>query len=94
MTVIPIVIGALGTILKVIGKLGNKRASRDHQNNRIIKIGQNTKKSAEDLRRFTFHSNSSEKPSTDISVKISQRSNIVYVHKPDSVLEKENFSDF
>ena len=47
-TVIPIVIGVPGTILqrigKVSGRLGNKRTSGDHQNNRIIKIGQKTEK--------------------------------------------------
>ena len=44
-TVIPSVIGTLGTISKGTGRLENKRASRDHPNDSIIKIGQNTKKS-------------------------------------------------
>ena len=44
-TVIPLVIGVLGTVIKRIGKwtggLGNKRTSGDHLNSNI-KIGQNT----------------------------------------------------
>ena len=56
MTVIPIVIGALGTVtiglLKSTGGIGNKRMSRDHPNCSIVKIGQNTEKSLGDLRRL------------------------------------------
>ena len=37
---------------KETGGLGNKRMSEDHLNDCIIKIGQNTKKSPGDLRRF------------------------------------------
>ncbi len=48
MTVIPVVIGALGTIKGLIstrtGGLENKRMSRDHPNYGIVKIGQNTEK--------------------------------------------------
>ena len=55
-TVIPIVVGALGTVPKGIGKgtggLGNKRISRDHPNYIIIKIGLNTGKSPGDLKRL------------------------------------------
>ena len=36
---------------KATGRLGNKRTSRDHPDNRIIKIGQNNKESSIDLRR-------------------------------------------
>ena len=49
MTVIPIVIGALGTVIKGLVKgleeLENKWAKADHSNYIIIKIGQNTEKS-------------------------------------------------
>ena len=52
---IPIVIGALGTVTKGLGKrtwgLENKRISGDHQNYCIIQIGQNTEKSPGDLKR-------------------------------------------
>ncbi len=34
------------------GRFGNKRTSGDHPNYSVIKIGQNTKKSPGDLRRF------------------------------------------
>ena len=56
MTVIPIVIGALGTSHQRIGTghggLGNKRTSGDHPNNNIVEIGQNTMESPEDLKRL------------------------------------------
>ena len=59
-TVIPIVVGALGAIPKGLIKgleirLENKRTSRDtrdHQDYSIIKISQNTKHNPEDLRRL------------------------------------------
>ena len=55
MKMIPIVIGALRTIPQRLGKetgrLRNQRASRDHPDYIIIKIGQNTEKSPGDLRR-------------------------------------------
>ena len=51
MTVIPIVIGVLGTVtkglVKELGGLGKKRTS-------FIKIGQNTEKSPGDLRRLAI----------------------------------------
>ena len=53
--VIPIVIGSLGSHQKIgigTGRFGNKRTSGDHPNYSIIKIGQNTEKSPEDLRRL------------------------------------------
>ena len=37
---------------KGTGRLGNNRTSGDHQDYSIIKIGQNTEKSPEDLRRL------------------------------------------
>ena len=55
-TVIPTVIGALGTVTKAFGTgtegLGYKRTSRDHPNYSVLGIGQNTEKSPEDLRRL------------------------------------------
>ena len=55
-TVMPIVVGALGTIpigfAKGTRRLGNLWTSRDHSSYSIIKIGQNTKKSPGDLRRL------------------------------------------
>ena len=46
-TVIPIVIGMLDSVIKGLikgtGGLGNRRMNGDHLNNSIIKIGQNTK---------------------------------------------------
>ena len=54
--VIPIVIGALGTILKGLIKgleiSRNQKTSGDHQDFIIIKIGQNNVKSSGDLRRL------------------------------------------
>ena len=53
-TIIPIVIGAFGTVtkrlLKGIAGLGSWRPSGDHPNDSIIENGQNTKKSPVDLR--------------------------------------------
>ena len=48
-TVIPIVIGALGT---GPGGFENERTSGDHPNYSIIEIGQNTEKSPGDLKRL------------------------------------------
>ena len=57
-TVIPTVIGALGTVTKRFGTrtggLGNKRTSGDHPNYSIIKIGQKTEKSPGDLKRLAL----------------------------------------
>ena len=76
---IPIVIGALRTIPKRIGKgtgrLGDKRTSGDHPDYRIIKISQNTEKSSRDFEETCFQLNSSGKPSANGGVKNSQRSN-------------------
>ena len=54
MTVIPIVISALGTLLKgLIRRLEELEIRRrDHSDYSIIKIGQNIEKSPGDLRRF------------------------------------------
>ena len=56
MTVIPIVISALGTISKkldkVAGRVENWRTSRTNPNYTIVKIDQNTEKSPGDLKRL------------------------------------------
>ena len=54
-TIIPIVIGAFGTVTKRLLKtrgLGGWRTSGDHPNDSIVENCQNTKKSPGDLRRF------------------------------------------
>ena len=54
-TVLPTVIGALGSHQRIdtrTGGLGNNRTSGDQPNYCIIEIGQNTKKSPRDLRRL------------------------------------------
>ena len=54
-TVISIVIGALGTTPKnAAGRVENWRTSRHHPNSIIVKIGQNTGKYPEDLRRLSL----------------------------------------
>ena len=50
--VIPIVIGALGTVTKGLVKRPEDLEIRIHLNFSIIKIGQNTKKNPGDLRRL------------------------------------------
>ena len=51
--VIPIIIGALGTVSKRLSKrtkgVGNRRMSGDHPNYSIVEVGQNTEKSPRDL---------------------------------------------
>ena len=55
-TIIPIVIGAFGTVTKRIikgtGGLGSWRTSGDHPNDSIIENGQSTEKSPGNLRRL------------------------------------------
>ena len=55
MTIIPIVIGAFGTVTKGIAKEtrgpGSWRTSGDHPNDSTVENGRNTKKSPGDLRR-------------------------------------------
>ena len=55
-TVIPVVMGVLEAIPKRLGKksgrFGKQRLSRNHPDYSIIKTGQNTEKSPEDLRRL------------------------------------------
>ena len=53
-TIVPIVIGALGTIIKRPGGLGSRRTGRDYPNNSIAKNGQNPETSPGDLRRLPF----------------------------------------
>ena len=55
MTILPIVIGAFGTVTKgLLKELEDleRRTSEDHPNDSIIENGQNTKKSPGDLRRL------------------------------------------
>ena len=56
MTIIPIVIGAFGTVTKGFtkgtGGLGSWRTGGDHPKDSIITNGQNTEKSPGDLRRL------------------------------------------
>ena len=56
MTVIPIVIGALGKVSKELGKgrerVGNRRTNPDHPNYGIVEISQNTEKSPGDQKRI------------------------------------------
>ena len=58
-TVLPVVIGALWTVPQKLGKaaerVGNQGTIRDHPNNSIVKIGQNTEKSHEDPRVLTVN---------------------------------------
>ena len=49
-TVIPIVIGVFGTVIKELVKGLVDLESGDHPDYSIVKIGQNTEKSPEDLR--------------------------------------------
>ena len=51
-TIVPIVIGAFGTIIKRPGGLGSWRTGRDYPNDSITENGQNTEKSPGDLRRL------------------------------------------
>ena len=51
-TIIPIVIGAFGTVTKGTGGRGSWRMGGDHPNDSIIENGQNTDKSPGDLRRL------------------------------------------
>ena len=57
-TVIPIVIGALGMISKGLVKktegVWNRKKSRDHPNYSIVKVGQNTEKSPGDLKKLAI----------------------------------------
>ena len=58
-TLILIIIGALGMVLKNLvrgtGRIGSQRMNRDHPNYCIAKIAQNTEKSPEDLRIFAVY---------------------------------------
>ena len=54
-TVIPIVISALGTVPKYFEageRVGNRRKNGNHPNYSIVEIGKNTEKSAGDQRRL------------------------------------------
>ena len=71
-TVVPIVIGALGTVTKGLIQGLEDLKIREYPNYTIIKIDQNIEKSPGDLRRFEetcYHSNPSGKPSAKADVK-------------------------
>ncbi len=69
-TIVPNVIGTLGTVTKGLLKgLGNKRTNGDNTNYCIIEIGQNTKKSPGDWEENCCHSNSSERSSANADAK-------------------------
>ena len=56
-TVMPIVVSALGMVLKGFEKrlgIGNKWKNRDHPEHYFVKIGSNTQKCPRDLKRFDF----------------------------------------
>ena len=75
-TVLPIVVGALGTVTKGLVKsirgLRNKRSSGDHPNYSIVEIDQNTEKSPGDSRRLIVTKTQSEIPSANADVRNSQ----------------------
>ena len=54
MMVKSIVIGVLGIVSKGSGRVGNWRTNEDHPDYRIVEIGQTTKKSPRDQRRFVI----------------------------------------
>ena len=56
-TVIPIIIDALGTVTIGAKGLGNRRTSGDYPKYSIIKISQNTERSSGDLRKFAVTQN-------------------------------------
>ena len=77
-TVVPIVIGQLGSHQRVgkgIGGIGNKSTSGDHPNYSIIKIGQILRRVLETC----CHSNSSGRLSANAGVKNSQRSKTIII---------------
>ena len=54
-TVIPVIVGTLGTVSngkEKIERIGNQRKNRDHLDHSIVKIGKNIQKSRLDLRRI------------------------------------------
>ena len=72
-TIVPIVIGALGTITKGLlkrpGGLGSGRTGRDYPNDSITENAQNTKKSPEDLGGLAVTQTPVKKPSANTDVK-------------------------
>ena len=72
-TIISIVIGALGTVTKGLinketGGLRNQRMNGDHPKYSIIDIGQNTEKSPGVFEETCCHLNSSERPSANANL--------------------------
>ena len=55
-TVIPVVVGALGTfpksLEKILKEVGNQKKNRSNLDQSIVKIKQNTEKSPGDVRKF------------------------------------------
>ena len=73
MTVILIVVEALGTIPKETLGIGNQRKNQYHTDHCIVKIGQNTEKSLGDQRRlYVSQIHSSEIPPSKSGKKNSQ----------------------
>ena len=71
-TIIPIVIGAFGTVTKGLLKdlgFGSWQTSGDHPNDSIIENGQNTEKESRRLEETCCHLISSEIPSAYADVK-------------------------
>ena len=66
-------------IIKGTARLGNKRMSGDHPINSIVEIGQNTKESAGDLRRFAVTQPPVENPTAYTNVKNSQMSKMIII---------------
>ena len=79
MTVVPIVIGVVGSVAKGLEKGLEEFEIRsgNHPNDSIVKIGQNTEKISGGLEETCCHSNSSERPSADTGVKNFQRSKLI-----------------
>ena len=74
-TVIPIVIGVLGSHQRIgteIGRIGNKNTSGAYPNYCTVEISQNTEKSPGDLRRLAVTQIPMKNPSANAGVKNSQ----------------------
>ena len=68
MTVIPILVGALGTVPKGLEKTRGNEGQRKNWNLRTVKIGKNTKESGTPEETYC-HLNLSEEPSFKTDVK-------------------------
>ena len=76
-TVIPIVVGALGSVPKSLGEetggIGNQKKNRDHPDFTIAEISQNTKESPGDRSRFTVTQTPVKEQPANACMKNSQR---------------------